>query len=154
MVFFMDIHGIIAKGNGGFSKTLGYSQEEIELSPLEQFLPSSEISIYKELFKKALTGETQYVYTSLLNKNGNTIYISLNLIPAISEDKVIGVFGIAKDITEIKKTEMKLAESELKFNSIVEEALIGVYIVQEDGKVSYGNKKFYEILGIEDRRTK
>ena len=33
MVLFMDTDGIIAKVNGGFSETLGYTQEEIELSP-------------------------------------------------------------------------------------------------------------------------
>ena len=44
MVFFLDTHGIIAKVNGVFSETLGYTQEEIVLSPLEQFFPSNEIS--------------------------------------------------------------------------------------------------------------
>ena len=103
MVMFLDIIGIIAKVNRTFSETLGYTQEEIELSPFEQFLPSSEISIYKELFKTALSGKTQYVNTTLLHKSGNTIYIRLNLIPAISEKRVKGIFGLAIDITDITK---------------------------------------------------
>ncbi len=152
MVFFLDTHGIIAKVNGVFSKTIGYTQEEIVLSPLEQFFPTSEMAMYKEIFKKALSRETQYVYTSLLRKNGSSLYIHLNIIPAISEGKVVGVFGIAKDITHLKKSAIELAESELKFSSIVDEALVGVYIVREDGKVSYGNEKFYEMLGIGDSR--
>ena len=61
----------------GFSKTLGYTQEEIVLSPLERFFPSSEISMYKELIKKALSGETQHIDTVLLHKNGNPLYIFL-----------------------------------------------------------------------------
>ena len=77
MVFYLDIHGVIVKVNGVFSETLGYTQEEIVLSPLQQFFPSSEIPTYKELFKKALTGETQYASTALLHKNGNIIYIRL-----------------------------------------------------------------------------
>ena len=77
----------------------------------------------------------------------------LNIIPVISEERVIGIFGIAKDITDIQKSALDLAEFELKFSSIVEEAIIGVYMVQEDGRVSYGNAKFYEMLGIVDRRT-
>ena len=64
------------------------------------------------------------------------------------EGTIIGIFAIAKDITNLKKTAIELAESELKFSSIVDEAFIGVYIVQEDGKISYGNEKFYEMLGI------
>jgi diguanylate cyclase (GGDEF)-like protein/PAS domain S-box-containing protein len=153
MVFFLDIHGIIAKENGAFSETLGYKQEEVALCPLEQFFPSSEIPIYKELFQRAHTGEPQYADTTLLHKNGSNLYISLSLIPAISEEKVIGIFAIAKDYTDIKKTEMALAESELKFSSIAEGTLIGVYIVQEDGKVIHGNAKFYEMLGIVESKS-
>ena len=75
MVFFLDTDGIIAKANGVFSETIGYTQEEIVLSSLERFFPTSEIAMYKELFNKALSGETQYAYSTLLHKNGNTIYI-------------------------------------------------------------------------------
>ena len=66
-VFFMNTDGIITKENGRFSETLGYSQKEIELSSLECFLLTSEISSYKEWFKKALSGENTicllYIYT-------------------------------------------------------------------------------------------
>lgn len=154
MVLFMDINGIIAEENGKFSKTLGYTQEDILLSPFDQFLPSNEIRNYNELFKLVLSGDTQYVNTALLHKNGKPIYISLNMMPAISSDRVIGIFAIAKDVTDIRKSALELAETELKFSSIVEDALIGVYIVQEDGTVVDGNKKFYEILGITDRKMK
>jgi len=154
MIFFLDTHGVIARANELFCESLGYTQEEIALSPLERFFSSNEIPAYRELFKKALIGKTQQAHTTLLHKNGKAIYIRLTIIPAIVEEKVMGVFGIAKDITDIKKSALDLAEFELKFGSIVEEAIIGVYIVQEDGKVSYGNKKFYEILGIEDNRRK
>ena len=54
MVFFLDTHGIIAKVNGVFSETIGYTQEEIVLSPLEQFFRSSEISIIKKFLKRLL----------------------------------------------------------------------------------------------------
>ncbi len=52
MVFFLDTEGTIAKPNVGFSKALGYSHEEIALSSMERFLPSSEISQCREVFKK------------------------------------------------------------------------------------------------------
>ncbi len=40
-------------------------------------------------------------------------------------------------------------QTEIKFSSIVEEAFIGVYIIEQDGQISYGNRKFYQILGTE-----
>lgn len=102
MVLFMDTLGIIAKVNDGFSEALGYPASEIELSPLERFISPEEIANYKEVFQIALTGKTQYVYTTFLHKDGETLNVVLHLIPAKSEDRVIGVFGIAKDITVMK----------------------------------------------------
>ncbi|WP_053600495.1 EAL domain-containing protein [Bacillus sp. FJAT-18017] len=154
MIFFLDNLGVIAKMNDLFSETLGYTQKEMVLKPLKQFVSLNEIPHYKELIKKALTGEKQSAYTTLVHKNGQSVLILLTIIPVKSEEKVVGIFGIAKDITDIQESARVLAESELKFSSIVEEALAGIYIVSEDGNVSYGNKRFYEILGIAEGRTK
>ncbi|OCA85958.1 hypothetical protein A8F94_14015 [Bacillus sp. FJAT-27225] len=148
MIFFLDNLGIIVKINDLFSETLGYTQEEMIVKPLKQFVSLNEMSNYKELFRKALTGEKQSACTTLVHKNGQSVLILLTIIPVKSEEKVIGIFGIAKDITDIHESARMLAESELKFSSIVEEALAGIYIVSEDGTVSYGNKRFHEMLGI------
>ena len=151
MVLFMDIFGIIAKVNDGFSETLGYPINEIELSPLEKFISPEEITNYKKVFQLALTGKTQYVYTNFIHNHGNFLNVILHLIPAKSEDRVISVFGIAKDITAMKSKEIELKESELKFSSIADDAVVAIYIAQENGTVSYGNKKLYNLLGIKDQ---
>lgn len=153
MVFFLDTHGIIAEVNGTVIETLGYSKEEIVLNPLEKFFPANEQVLLQKHFKRAVNRETQYTHTALLQKCGTLIYITLIIIPAISEDKVIGFFALAKDITDLKKSENELEESKLTFSSIADGALMGVYIVQEDGKVVYGNKKFYQMLGISEHQT-
>jgi PAS domain S-box-containing protein len=53
---------------------------------------------------------------------------------------------IAIDITERKKTEQSLKESEDKFRSLVEQSLVGIYVLQ-DGKVRYANPKVADIFG-------
>ena len=45
--------------------------------------------------------------------------------------------------------EVELNQTELKFKSIVEGAFIGVFIIEQNGQISYGNPKFYQILGSE-----
>ena len=47
----------------------------------------------------------------------------------------------------VKKIEVELTQTELKFKSLVEQAFIGVYIIEEEGQISYGNRKFYQIMG-------
>lgn len=153
MVLFMDVYGIIAKVNKGFSETLGAPIHEIELSPLERYISPEEISNYKRIFQRTLAGEAHSLYTTFVHNHGSHLNVILHLIPAKSEGRVIGIFGIAKDLTSVRHTENELAESELKFSSIADDALVGIFIVQEDGIVSYGNKKLYQLLGIEEPST-
>ena len=148
IVFFSDTHGIIANPNGGFSEILGYPKEEIVLSSLERFLPSSEISLYRESTKKALSGKIQHMDTVFLHKNGNPLSIFLTMIPAKFEEKVIGIFGIAKNFTIRKQIERSLIEAELKFQSLVEEASFGVFIIQ-NGQIIYGNPGLYKLIGLD-----
>ncbi len=54
--------------------------------------------------------------------------------------------GFLEDITDRKRAEKKLKESEEKFRSITEKSLVGVYLIQ-DGKFRYVNPKFAEIFG-------
>ena len=149
LVFFADTYGNIAKTNGKFSETLGYSDEEIVLSSIERFLPSREISIFREFFKGVLSGKKQNVNTEFLRKTGKPIQVRIEGVPALFDGEITGVFVTVIDITEIKKIEVELNQTELKFKSIVEGAFIGVYIIEQNGKISYGNRKFYQILGLD-----
>lgn len=53
---------------------------------------------------------------------------------------------IIRDVSDRKKMDRELRESELKFRKLVEQSLTGVYIIQ-DGKFAYVNPKLAEILG-------
>jgi PAS domain S-box-containing protein len=58
----------------------------------------------------------------------------------------VGLRGTAQDITQRKRAEAKLVESEARFRGLVEQSLAGIYIVQ-DGKFAYVNPRYAEIFG-------
>ena len=58
------------------------------------------------------------------------------------------MIGTHTDIDVRKQTEMALAESELKFKALVEQSLIGIYMVDQD-KLIYVNPRAAEIFGYE-----
>ncbi len=60
--------------------------------------------------------------------------------------EILYIEGLINEITEQKLTEDALRASEIKFRSLVEESLVGVYIIQ-DNKFSYVNPRFAEIFG-------
>lgn len=153
MVLFMDVDGKVRELNDGLAKTLGLTVDEIMDNSFEKYISKQNLEGYQTLFQDVLTGKSRYKMTELMAKSESTIPVALNLFPALRDNKVIGVFGIIQDLTDIKEYEQELYESELKFKSIADGALIGIYIVREDGLVTYANKKFYDILGLPEGKS-
>ena len=54
---------------------------------------------------------------------------------------------LRRQIADCEYTEAALRESEQKYSTLVEDALIGVYIIK-DGKIEFANEKFAEIYGF------
>ncbi|WP_340002237.1 EAL domain-containing protein [Oceanobacillus sp. FSL K6-0127] len=147
IVFFADKEGVIASVNEGFTDALGYSKEEIALYPLEEILLKSEVPKFRALFNSTLSGRIEHDNTVIVQKNGVPLQVEIHIIPAISEGKTIGIFGIFKDRTELNTAKYELTESELKFRSLVEESSFGVFI-RQNKKLVYGNPRLSEIVGI------
>jgi diguanylate cyclase (GGDEF)-like protein/PAS domain S-box-containing protein len=75
------------------------------------------------------------------------IWLFLSADPVLDgEGNIIGLVHIVKDITDRKKAEEALRESEKKFKDLVEKSNVGVYLVQ-DGVDKYLNARCAEIHG-------
>ena len=61
---------------------------------------------------------------------------------------------LVKEIGERRKTQAALAESELKFRTLVEEAPVGINFLHADGKLLYMNRAGLEVMGTTLDRIK
>ena len=68
--------------------------------------------------------------------------------PVISDDKNVEfVVGSARDVTERKRIEQIILESEEKYRNIVETASEGIWIVDLGARITYVNRQMAEMLG-------
>ncbi|QUG41574.1 EAL domain-containing protein [Psychrobacillus sp. INOP01] len=146
IILFLDTESVIANANQNLSKVIGYSVEEVSLTPLTKYLEKNEQENYQNNFLEVLNGEPKSMDSFFINNNGKSIPIHIILLPAIVDGKVTGAFGIIIDKSEARKIENSLLESESKFRAIVEEALVGVYILK-DKHLLYGNPYYHQLLG-------
>ena len=143
-----DPKGIILMANETVAQRLDKSVRELIGVCLYDIIATDVAKGRKEQFDKVVcTGEPVHFEDS---RDGKTYEISA--FPVSDEGgKVSKIAIFAADITERKRIENSLSESEGKFRDLSEKSIVGIYLVQ-DGVFKYVNEKLAEMLGytIED----
>lgn len=81
--------------------------------------------------------------------NGKLRYRQVNAAPVLdTKGNIIGSVSVVRDITEQKKAEERLRESEEKYRNIVEIANEGILIINDKAIITYVNRKIAECSDI------
>ncbi len=110
------------------------------------FNPSTK-DFFQSLCEDSLKGNYRNEEVRTKGKFGDYYWASVKTSPVYTQDnELLGVSLLVEVIDDRKKAEIRLKESEEKFRSIVEQSLVGVYIIQDD-KLQYVNPGFEKIFG-------
>jgi PAS domain S-box-containing protein len=147
MIHIVNNNGRIIDANKIEMETLGYSEDEYIGMPLIEIIHPDYRIEAKNKVEKIFRGiPIKGHQTALMSKNGEKIFVEVNTVPQLSDGKIINAKSIIRDVTERRRMEEALRESEAKFRNIAENSLVGVYIIQ-DGIFIYVNPKFANIFG-------
>ncbi|WP_078549793.1 protein YpmT [Litchfieldia alkalitelluris] len=139
-VYSVDKNGYITNINTSVEKLLGYSRDELSVITFHSVIDPDYLELTTEHFKMAYKGEPQYYETVGIHKNGSKVPLSVTNIPIIVDGIIIGVFGIAKDISKEKNALMLLEENEEKYRSLFDSNLDAVVEIGLDGYYKNVNK--------------
>jgi len=143
----LDLTGQVTYASPAVQKLFGYTPDEAVSLGFSAFFPESEIERGTEAFSRALSGHrNQLLEFTGRRKDGSLVPIEVSVNPIIQNGMIIGVQGIARDITERKLAEEALRESEDRYRDLVEESLDGIFI-QKGPKIIFANKRLNEMLG-------
>ncbi|MFN7139436.1 MAG: PAS domain S-box protein [Limisphaerales bacterium] len=84
--------------------------------------------------------------------NGSTSDVEVISTP-VPWHGVAAVQFILHDITEHKRWERQLAESEARFHQLADSMPQIVWMARADGTIDYRNQKFYELTGLTEQET-
>jgi PAS domain S-box-containing protein len=83
-----------------------------------------------------------------LHKDGRRVVLESSGVPAFdSEGHLVGYRGIDRDITERKRAEEELRESENRYRSLVEANPYGIQKIDACGIITYTNPAYHQMLG-------
>ncbi|SDP31949.1 two-component system, sporulation sensor kinase A [Litchfieldia salsa] len=111
-VFSFNLDGFYQSVNKGMEELLGYKSEEYLNISYKPLVNEKNVEEVTEKFNRSVLGEIQHYETQAQHKNGQLIDVSVTNIPIIVDGKVVGVYGIAKDITKEKIQDQLLIQSE------------------------------------------
>ncbi len=89
-----------------------------------------------------------------MNKNGEKFWgeLSASIVKDLLGNPV-GFVGVIRDVTERKKAEQTLKESEEKFRSLVELAPDGIVAVNAEGIITSANRSFLTLVGYDSKKS-
>jgi len=139
------LDGIIKRVNPGWTEKLGYEAEELEgKNFLELVHPDDRAATDSEM-ENLSKGITTFNFENRYrHKKGN--YRTLAWAATSDPEKGV-VYAIAHDITERKKAEQKLKESEEKYRTLFENSPYAVGLINTKGVIIQGNSKIEKVFG-------
>jgi PAS domain S-box-containing protein len=108
----LDRLGRIMTVNPAMERVTGYTKEELVSSQVYSLLLPEETAKWKRRFTLALQGDTQYFEQVFIRKDGLQSIMSFIHVPILVNNSIGGVYVIAKDITERKRSDELLIKSE------------------------------------------
>ncbi|WP_372920545.1 PAS domain S-box protein [Salegentibacter sp.] len=154
-LFSLDPKGYFLNVNKGIVDMAEVSEEQLlSMSFLPFCAPEDRGTIFN-YFEKALGGEDQNYEAHFISYKGRNLILEVSLVPMIINQKILGVYGIARDITEIKKAEKiikkqqdQLTGTEKKFKALVQESSDLISILDLEGTYLFVSDSVTSILGI------
>ena len=90
---------------------------------------------------------TRNVITEEIDIHGNKKYFSNNTIGIIKSNHLIRMWGTQTDISEQKRAQEALQESEERFRTLYEDSPLGLYRTTPDGRIQLANPALIRMLG-------
>lgn len=135
----------------------GFSPEELVGQPINNFMTADSMELARRAFREEMevdkTGATDPNRTRILElemlcKDGSTMWTEIKASFLRNDNRdPVEIMGIARDITERKKAEDALQESETSFRDLVEMLPDIVIELDMEGRVTYGNRRLFDLLG-------
>jgi PAS domain S-box-containing protein len=149
ILYTMDLDGYFTSANKTALRIYGYSSEEFLALNYEKIVDPA----YTHLAKKSITEKVENHSSSTTielltrTRQGNPVWVEVSTRLIKKDNITIGIQGIARDISERKKSEKELHESQIRFKEIAD--LLPGIICEMDMtlNLTYVNQMGFDVFG-------
>jgi PAS domain S-box-containing protein len=130
----------------------GYEPEDVEkgMTLWQTIHPDDRERVLGDFIRASMEEPSEFpVFHEFMSirKDGSTFPLITYHVPIVHENKITGMRGIGIDISERKRAEDALKESEERFRLLVEGVPFGISFITSTGTIEYANPAFEKICG-------
>jgi PAS domain S-box-containing protein len=139
----------VASVNKEFTRMFGYKEEEVLGRSIDDLIvPEALIEMARESRKELRNRGRVEVETVRRRKDGRDVRVAIVAVPVITDSgEQIANYAIYRDITEQKRAEERLRESEARFKEMADTAPALIWMTGTDGLCNFFNKPWLEYTG-------
>jgi len=149
-IFHIELEGNFKFANKAAERLTGYPIDELlRMNMRDLIVPEYQSFVFGRL-KKRIAGQPlpQPFDFEIVHKDAHRVVVELTTTGIHDRNgKLIGVQGIARNITERKRAEESLKESEERYRALFENSTEGVFTVDLAGNYTSVNKAMEELTG-------
>ncbi|MBS4214762.1 PAS domain S-box protein [Bacillus sp. FJAT-49825] len=148
-IMVLDLEGNILLVNPSYEELSGYSFEEALLMKFQTLFPIESLDKIFHYFHKTTLGQVQNFDCFMISKQGHTVDLNITNIPISVDDKIVGLYAVIKNITELKRARAEVRQIE-EFHRVLTDNILDI-IVNTNllGTILYVSPAVKHLLGFE-----
>ena len=151
LVFFKDKENRIVRANRIFCEVLGMPEAEMIGRPLEEIFPDQSEGYWKDDLEVIESGQPKLGIHEPMDTPEGTMWLQTDKVPCRNaEGEIVGVVGISVDITERKRAEEAMRESEALYRSLIETSPDVIAVADLKGNIIAISHRAADLLGYSE----
>lgn len=146
-IYTVDRDGSFTSVNDATVQLTGWSKTDLLGRSSRTLFDDEELALVKEEFRHSLAGEAVRFECRLRRAGGEHRLISVTNTPIRLGLEVVGVLGVARDVTADRERAVALERSEARYTRLVESASDGIFTVDAAGCFTAVNRSFERGVG-------
>jgi PAS domain S-box-containing protein len=150
-IYSKDLDGTLRTWNRAAEGLYGYTHDEIVGRSVEMLIPQDRANEFTTIMTQLRRGNTvPQLETERIRKDGQRVSVAVTASPIRdSSGKIVSASVITRDITERKRAEAALRESERRYRELIKAMPAAVYTCDAQGRITLYNEAAVALWGRE-----
>jgi PAS domain S-box-containing protein len=148
-IVMVDESDTIIAANGAFQSLFQYGPEETRGKRLDDLVvPTENLEEASAFSRRAFKGKPVRKEAARRRKDDSLVQVEMLGFPTLIDNRLVGAYVIYRDISERKKAEDALRESEARYRTLIENAGASIGYYDTGGRVLISNSNMARDLGF------